>query len=233
MALTAVRGNVRQRRAHTPTQSHWRLAVGLSFAEEATITAFVVSAKRDRLLGLLSSRKRRKQAVGSLNHFADWDSRYVHPLSPSADILMALERVGAPKLCHVISDAPSIDGREMPLVDAIAAAEVFPFASLLCCVPGRVACFFDEAEAPRRRLLLCRARGRTRVMELIIHGWKPGLKTISLMDVLRQSCGMDLKQAKEAVDGLLDGRPIRVSGLAEEAAAIVRKEAEKLGAICQ
>lgn len=130
--------------------------MGLSSAEQATITAFVVSAKRDRLLGLLSSRKRRKEAVGLLNHFADWDSRYVHPLSSSADVLIALERVGAPRLCHVISDAPSIDGREMPVVDAIAAADAFPFASLLCCVPGCVACFFDEAEAPRRRLLLYR-----------------------------------------------------------------------------
>jgi hypothetical protein len=132
--------------------------MALSLAEEATIKAFVIPAKRDRLLGLLSSPTRRKQAVGSLNHFADWDSRYAYPISSSADMLAALQRVGTPSLCYVISDDPSIDGREMPLVDAIAAAEAFSFASLLCCAPGRVACFFDEVGTPRIRVLLCRPR---------------------------------------------------------------------------
>ena len=70
-------------------------------------------------------------------------------------------------------------------------------------------------------------------MELVITGWKPGLKTISLMDVLRKSCGMGLKQSKEAVDGLLDGREIHVPGLSEEAADTVRKQVEAIGAICR
>jgi len=70
-------------------------------------------------------------------------------------------------------------------------------------------------------------------MDLVITGWKPGLKTISLMDVLRKSCDMGLKQSKGAVDGLLEGRQICISGLDEEVAATVRREVEALGAICQ
>jgi ribosomal protein L7/L12 len=71
------------------------------------------------------------------------------------------------------------------------------------------------------------------MMDLVITGWKPGLKTISLMEVLRKSCGMGLKQSKEAVDGLLDGREIRLAGLGQEVAATVRNDVEALGATCQ
>jgi ribosomal protein L7/L12 len=68
--------------------------------------------------------------------------------------------------------------------------------------------------------------------ELIIKGWKPGLKTISLMDALRTHCGMGLKEAKTAVDGLLDGREIRLSRLADDTANNLRREIESLGVIC-
>jgi hypothetical protein len=118
-------------------------------AEEATIRAFVVASKRERLLGILSSTKRRKKAVESLNHFVDWDVRYAHPISASANILAVLVGAGAGEECHVISDNRTLDGRTLRLVDAIDAAEIHPFASVLCCVPGRLAFFFDEADTPR------------------------------------------------------------------------------------
>ena len=70
-------------------------------------------------------------------------------------------------------------------------------------------------------------------MDLVITGWKPGLKTVSLMRVLRGSLGMGLKQSKEAVDGLLDGREIRVPNLSQGLAATIRQEVEALGAICE
>ncbi|MFI5378259.1 MAG: hypothetical protein ACHRHE_03040 [Tepidisphaerales bacterium] len=133
-------------------------------AEEATILAFVVPAKRERLLGLLGSRKRRKQALDSLNHFTGWDPRYMQSLPSSSDMVRALRQAGAPDACHVISDARELDGRDLPLADAVAAAETHDFATVLCCLPGKVACFFDEVYAPRNRVLLRRdvgARSRT------------------------------------------------------------------------
>jgi hypothetical protein len=125
-------------------------------AEQATIRAFVASEKRDRLLGLLASRKRRRQATDLLNHFTHWDPRYSHLIPSSADVLVALRQSGAPEQCHVISADPSLDGRDMPLPDAVMAAEEYTFASLLCCLPGQLALFFDEVEAPRNRILLRR-----------------------------------------------------------------------------
>jgi hypothetical protein len=64
-------------------------------AEEATIRASVVRVKRERLLSLLGSDKRRKQALDSLNHFAGWDPQYVQPLASSADLVSTLRRAGA------------------------------------------------------------------------------------------------------------------------------------------
>jgi hypothetical protein len=69
--------------------------------------------------------------------------------------------------------------------------------------------------------------------DLIITGWKPGLQTISLMQLLRANSGMGLQQAKQAVDDLLDGKEIRLWGLSEERALALRQEAEALNAVCR
>jgi hypothetical protein len=123
-------------------------------AEEATLTSFVISAKRDRAIALLGSAKRRKQALDSLNHFDAWDPRWAETIPSSANLLTVLKKAGSPTSCHVISDNPSIDGQDMPLEDAIQAAESQSFASVLCCIPGQLALYIDELEAPRRCLLL-------------------------------------------------------------------------------
>jgi hypothetical protein len=61
-----------------------------------------------------------------------------------------------PEVCHVISNDPELDGRDLPLRDAVMRAEEFDFASIICCDPGRVAFFFDESWTDRPRLLLRR-----------------------------------------------------------------------------
>jgi hypothetical protein len=123
-------------------------------AEEATLRTFVVAAKRDRLLALFGSPKRRKQARNALNHFAGWDERFAQPVDSSGDVLALLRKAGAPAECHVMSDSAELDGRDMPLDEAVGACEGYSFASVLCCVPGILAFFFDEVAAPRNRVLL-------------------------------------------------------------------------------
>jgi hypothetical protein len=126
--------------------------------EEATLRTFVVVAKRERLLTLFGSSKRRKQARDALNHFAAWDERYAESVESSADVLAVLLNAGAPSECHVMSDSSELDGRDMPLDEAVSACEAYSFASVLCCVPGKLAFFFDEVAASRNRVLL-RRRG--------------------------------------------------------------------------
>ena len=98
-------------------------------AEEATLRAFVAAAKRERLLAMFGSAKRREEACDALNHFAGWDGRFAQHVKPSTDVLALLRNAGAPAECHVISDSPELDGRDMPLEEAVAACEAFPFAS--------------------------------------------------------------------------------------------------------
>jgi hypothetical protein len=44
------------------------------------------------------------------------------------------------------------------------------------------------------------------VYDVRLTGWRPGLKVLSLIDLVRGSAALTLTQAKALVDGLLDGR---------------------------
>ncbi len=55
-----------------------------------------------------------------------------------------------------MSDSPLLDGRDLPLEDAIDECERHSFASIVCCLPGALAFYFDEVATPRTRLLLRR-----------------------------------------------------------------------------
>jgi len=70
-------------------------------------------------------------------------------------------------------------------------------------------------------------------MELVIIGWKPGVKTISLMDTLRHYKGIGLKHAKQEVDALLAGQFIHLPNLDAEALAKAKAELEALGCVCR
>ena len=122
-------------------------------AEEATIRAFIVPAKRVRYLSLLANEKRRAKFLDCLNHCRDIDNRYATVLPSTADAFSLLCECGAPDLCHVISDCRDMDGREMPLEDAVAHAESVGWGTILCCIPGRLAYYLDEAGSERRILL--------------------------------------------------------------------------------
>jgi len=126
--------------------------------EEQLVKAFVIPAKRNRLLFLLEhqQKKRRKVALNSLNHFRDLDYRFAHRIEPSkqnpADIEQLLRHKGAPTNCYVISDDWDIDGQFMPLKDALVAVVGYGFGTFLSCVPGKLAYF--ECEGINERYIL-------------------------------------------------------------------------------
>ncbi len=120
--------------------------------EVATVKAFIKSARRLRWLEALASAKRRRQFLDRLNHCRDFDERYATALPSSVDLVATLRSRGAPARCHVVSDFEAIDGRQLPLAEAIAQAEWAQWGTLLSCLHGRLAYYFDESGA--RRLLL-------------------------------------------------------------------------------
>jgi hypothetical protein len=120
--------------------------------EEATVRAFIVPHRRERWLEALASAKRRRRFLDRLNHCRDIDERYATPLAGGADVISLLRSRGAPANCYVLSDVADIDGREMPLAEAISRAELEGFGTLFSCIPGSLAYYHDERGA--RRLLL-------------------------------------------------------------------------------
>ena len=120
--------------------------------EEATIRAFIVRSRRPRWLESLASAERRPKFLDGLNHCRDLDERYACPLASSAEVLAMLTARGAPKTCYVLSDSAELDGKELPLAEALAEAEVHGWGTIVCCLPGRLAYYFDECG--ERRLLL-------------------------------------------------------------------------------
>jgi len=124
--------------------------------EEAVIRTFVVRAKRDRLVELLASRKRRNDVTTSLAHFRDFDSRFVVALPPSQQDPRSIERAlrsrGAGETCYVISENAELDGKQMPLRAVLEQVVGYGMGTLLSCVQGSLA--FFEGEGPSDRYIL-------------------------------------------------------------------------------
>ena len=117
------------------------------------IQAFIAPPRRARWITLLGSAKRRRQFLDVLNHCSDIDERYATPLPSNTDVVAALLSRGAPDSCFVVSDCVEIDGREMPLAEAVWQAELLGFGTLISCLPGTLAYYHDEAGTRRRWLL--------------------------------------------------------------------------------
>ncbi len=120
--------------------------------EEATIRAFISPPRRTRWLESLASAKRRRRILDRLNHCRDIDERYATPLASNADILALLKAHGASTTCYVLSDAAALDGRVLSLVEAVDQAVWSGCGTIISCLPGRLAYYYDECG--ERRMLL-------------------------------------------------------------------------------
>ena len=69
--------------------------------------------------------------------------------------------------------------------------------------------------------------------KLILKGWKPGLKKVSLTKLLQEQAGLPLTEAKKCVDLLLDHKPSTVAIESTEDALRLAGEVSKLGAVCE
>lgn len=122
--------------------------------EEATIRAFIVPHRRPRYLEQMADPERRRRFLNRLNHCRDLDPRFA---TPASDVSASdLAERGAPKRCRLISAAAELDGREMPLAEAIEEVQSHGWGTIICCLPGRLAWFRDESATPTREFLLTR-----------------------------------------------------------------------------
>ncbi len=112
--------------------------------EEQLIKTFFVRERRERFLMMLRKPRRRAKALDELNHLRDLDSRLCVELSPTEDAEACLRSRAAPDACYVLSDIAELDGREMPLGEAIEKAAAAGWGTLIDCIPGRLAYYFGE-----------------------------------------------------------------------------------------
>ena len=123
---------------------------------EAVVKAFVVKAKRDRYLGFVSSAKNRKKFTKALAHFHDFDSRVLKPIPPNSHnaqkILDLLKQKGAGQECFLISESSKLDNRSMELKKALEEIVGFGLATIVSCIPGKLA-YYEGEEINERYIL--------------------------------------------------------------------------------
>lgn len=125
----------------------------------ALLHAFVTADRRDRYLGLLKNEKGRTKLRARLAHFHDLDPRYAHRIPPTEQnpsaIAQLLRRNGAPPTCYVLSESDQLDGKVLPLEQALEEVVGYGMGTFLSCVPGRLGYF--EGEDMNERYLLSRS----------------------------------------------------------------------------
>jgi hypothetical protein len=127
---------------------------------EHGIAAFVVRAKRERVLDFLGDERRRTKLLDTLWHFRDWDPRWMVQLAPSptaatsTSVLAELRRRGAGRTAYIVSATADLDRRQIALPEAMTLIVGSVSGSIVSCIPGRLAYF--EGEAPEDRCVLQR-----------------------------------------------------------------------------
>ena len=127
----------------------WALAPGgISMRQEEALVRFFVPTKRERYLEMLANPKKRKKFLLELGHFKSLDPRCAFTLPRGVhtpeEIAAFLNRKGAPQTCWLTSEDFELDGKEMPLVEALRRVVGYQMGTFLSCVPGRLAYFENE-----------------------------------------------------------------------------------------
>ncbi len=119
--------------------------------EQALIAAFVKRSKRDRYREILSNPRLRHKFISQLAHIKDFDPKYRLPF-PSDKLFVEntaveLQKRHSPNIIFAISEDPTLDQKEFPLVEALKQIVGRGMCTVLSCIPGRLA--FVETEDER------------------------------------------------------------------------------------
>jgi hypothetical protein len=124
--------------------------------EAAFVKTFIASEKQARWAQFLSNPKRRKEILNQLNHNLPYIPALAIEVPGKQDFPAELEKLlktkGAGPTCHVIVDGLKIDGRELPLTEALNEVCLHEFGAVLSCIPGRLA--YYKPESPSRGVIL-------------------------------------------------------------------------------
>jgi hypothetical protein len=118
---------------------------------EQSLIAFVVKTKRDRYREILSNPRLRRKFTSQLAHFKDFDPHFRLPIPSNKlfvdNIALELRKRHSPSMVFAISEDPSLDQKELPLLEALKETVGRGMGTVLSCIPGRLA--FVETEDER------------------------------------------------------------------------------------
>jgi hypothetical protein len=119
--------------------------------EEALIGAFVQRSKRDRYREILANPRLRHKFTQRLAHFTDFDNKCRLPIPSNklfvGNIAIELKKRHSPNIVYVISEDPTLDQKELPLVEALEQVVGRGMGTVLSCIPRCLA--FVETEDER------------------------------------------------------------------------------------
>jgi hypothetical protein len=123
---------------------------------EQGLAVFVARNHRPRFVTALEDPKLRRKLRHKLAHFAWLDERYtdVVPTPEPAALATSLRAEGAPATCVLVAEDDVLDGRELPLEEALRRVLHDFHGALISIVPGRLAVFSDEA--PNKTITILR-----------------------------------------------------------------------------
>jgi hypothetical protein len=120
--------------------------------EDKTVSSFILKEKRHRYRHILTTPKKRGTGLDRLNHCDDFDPRYANWLPSNADIVGILKKDGSPSQVYLISAETSLDGSTLSLPEAVEAAAMGGWGTIVSCIPSKLAYYYDEC-GERRAIL--------------------------------------------------------------------------------
>jgi hypothetical protein len=121
--------------------------------DEQLLAWFFIPTKRERYAEMIGHPKKRPKFLLELAHLNSLDQRYVLPMPPKKlfpeHIAAILTQKGAPQTCWVTSENHDLDGREMPLLEALKEVVGCQMGAFLTCIPGKLAYYEGEAMCDR------------------------------------------------------------------------------------
>jgi hypothetical protein len=119
--------------------------------EDKTVSSFILKEKRHRYRYILTTPKKRSDGLDRLNHCADLDPKYATWVPSNADIVGMLRKDGSPEHVYLIADS-ELDGTTLPLAEAVEAVAMVGWGTIVSCIPGHLAYYYDEC-GERRAIL--------------------------------------------------------------------------------
>ena len=113
---------------------------------EQGLPLFVEPGYRDRFRLFLADERYRDRLRHEIPNRIRLDPRFAKQVDDVHDAERWLLAHGAPRSCYVVAHNDHLDGREMPLHEALWEVDYSGNGGFISCIPGRLGCFIDEVD---------------------------------------------------------------------------------------